>query len=95
LTSLDLQKMGLGAAGEFARTTKGVGMADVTPVSTYAGLTPQQAVDLRSKERSERIEVLLQRAMSPRGSEVTGKMLSNLGGSLMGMQGLGIFGKGT
>jgi hypothetical protein len=97
LTSLDLQRMGLGAAGEFARTTKAVGLTTPTPVAAYAGLTPTQAVELRSRERTERIEAMLNRALAPRGSEVTGRMLSNLGSSLMGSGGMrlgGLFGGG-
>lgn len=94
LTSLGMQKEGLQAASNFGQLTKAIGMAPLTGAAQFAGITPSQAVSMRSKERSEMLDILLQRALSPHETEIWAKTVSNLGNSFSGMGSLGgLFGQ--
>jgi hypothetical protein len=78
LTSLQLQQAGMagmqGLRGQLASFMPG----DIN-VSSYAGLTPAQQIDLRSAERSERIRNLMAAAGMPTGQAVKAGMWSGIG----------------
>lgn len=90
-TALDIQNLG---AQQFANI---LGTTPMTRPVTSAGLldiSPQDVLGLRSQERSQKLNTLLQRAGVKGGTETFGSVLGSLGGGLLGATNFG-FGSPT
>jgi hypothetical protein len=94
LTSYQMQQQAMNAANQFATTTRNTGMAPLVGSAQFAGITPAQAVNLRSKERTEMMQALLGQALAPSGSEVWSAAIQNISSGLMGAGSTGQLGQG-
>jgi hypothetical protein len=90
----ELQRLGLDATSRFNRETAGLELPDVANIASYLGLSPQELVNIRGGERSERMRWQAAAAGAPQGNEVWAKYLNDVGGQMAGFGLSGILGGG-
>jgi hypothetical protein len=82
LTSLDLQQRG---AQEFQSIIGTTPLAGRVSPGQYLNIDPQTALGLRSRERSQKLDILLQKAGLKGASEIYGNALTSTGGAVLSM----------
>jgi hypothetical protein len=90
LTSLDLIGKGMTGMESLIRSTP---MPKVVETQDLLNIDPRTGLDLRSRERSQRLEMMLGAANAPSSMDVWGSALTQLGGGALGY-GLGGMGGG-
>lgn len=90
LTSLNLVDKGLGEAGRLIQTTQ---LPRLMQANDILNLTASGVGNTRSKERTEKLDMLLGAAQAPTSSDVWAKALTDMGGQ-MGSSGGGAGGGG-
>lgn len=90
-TSLDLQNLG---AQQFSNIVGTTPMTRPVTSTSLLDISPQDVLGLRSQERSQKLNTLLQRAGVKGGTETFGSVLGSLGGGLLGATNFG-FGSPT
>jgi hypothetical protein len=88
LTSLDMIGRGMTDARNLNSEVNALENADMVSVADYLGVSPEELVGIRSKERSDRINNLLGIAAKPGSQDVWAKTLTDMGSQAAGL-GLG------
>lgn len=85
LTSLGLMEKGIDKTGQFNLQTASLELPDIVGISAFLGVSPQELVALRSRERTEKMSYQSGAANAPSSKDVWAKYLNETGGQLAGM----------
>ena len=96
LTSLGLMEKGMRATEAISESTARLEGAELVGIARYLGVSPQELIAVRSRERSEKMQYMTGATNAPGAKDVWAKYLTDAGGAAtgMGLSGMGVGGGG-